>query len=167
MPFKTLRALGALLLLAATGCGDDGSGPTDPGGPSPSQAPMSAKLDGADWSSPAPLATRTSTGGADLVAVGGAGTGGTVSFAFRWIQGVDTYTIASGANANFIKGSDAWTAPAGGTVANPDGTSGTITVTSLTAERVTGTFQLTLKAQTGAQPDYRVFTEGQFDVAFF
>jgi hypothetical protein len=130
---------------------------------------MSALLDGVAWSASAPVAARQGAGGgaATIIAVAGASGAGTISFGFQWVQGVDTYTIDSGASASLNSGSGSWRAPDGGTVANPDGTSGTITVTSITDERIAGTFEITMKAAlAGSLPDTRVVTEGRFDVAF-
>ena len=153
---------GMLLLFVAVGCGSDSSsGPNDSGG----QDPMSARIDGTDWSAAVPLATIAS---ANIVAVSGASGGGTISFGLQFVEGKDTYIVGTdNANAHLYIGSNAWSAPAGGTIENPDGTSGTITVTSLTEERIKGTFSFTLKTvQAGTTPVMRTVTDGAFDVEF-
>lgn len=162
MTSRLSRALFATLLFVAVGCGGDG--PTGSGG---ELGPMSAEIDGDIWSASAPLATKPLTSG-HVVAVSGVGNGQTIAFAFQWFQGTSTYTIGSGpANANLYIGTEAWRAPADGTVGNPDGTSGTITITALTDERITGEFEFTMKAAvTGTVPEMRVVANGKFDVPF-
>lgn len=151
----------ALLVTSAACGGDDPAAPTGP----PGQGSISARIDGVPWSSAIPLANRAAASG-HIIAVGGASAGGTIAFAFQWAEGTSTYTIpTAGLNASLTVGQNVWRAPADGTVASPDGTGGTITITTINDERIAGTFSFTLKSVTGS-PQMRQVTEGQFNIRF-
>jgi len=120
---------------------------------------MSAKLDGASWTAVTAFAFRS--GG--LVAVGGSNTGGTngIGFGFQDL-GVGDYVIgpSSTANGNVSDlAGNSW-------VASADDGAGTISVTTLTASRIAGTFSFTAPRRLGSTgPEQRVVTEGVFDLA--
>src|SRR5690606_14668206 len=118
------------------------------------------RIDGQPWSASVTLAAGGSQTGA-VVAVSGSNQGQrTIGFAFV-SAGTGTYEIGPGAptNALLTEGSAQWHAAAG------QG-SGTITVPTLTAERIAGTFEFTAEPAGGGATGTRVVTQGTFDVEF-
>jgi hypothetical protein len=152
---KRMRVAG--LAVAATiwlGCGGDGNtGPNN----NPDNGSMSAKVDGSNWSASNVAATRTN----GFVGVGaGASDLSTISFAFPDHTGTFQVGGQDGTNASFISGGKSWTAAFG------TGGSGTITVTTLSATRVAGTFSFVAPAISGGATGNKTVTNGTFDVAF-
>jgi hypothetical protein len=149
MRLSALRAIGLVLAVGVAACGSD-----DPVGPSDAAA-MSARIDGQVWSPSFAVATvpPTSSG---FAAVSSSDGTTTIGFAFPGAAGTYEIGASTGTNGNLTIGSVTWVASAGVG-------SGTIVVTSLTSERVTGTFEFTMAAS-GATPATRVVTNGQFDV---
>src|SRR5690606_39515449 len=153
-----LHGLTALLLaLALTACGKDA---TEPGVQGNGDARMSARIDGQTWSASLALAAGGSQAGAVVAVSGSDQAQRTIAFAFV-SAGTGTYEIGPGAptNALFSQGSAQWQAAGG------QG-SGTITVTTLTAERIAGTFEFTAEPAGGGATGTRVVTQGTFDVEF-
>ena len=150
------KLLVVLAMLGATACGDD-----DPSGPGAGDGDLSATIDGDDWEANlAAVATRTN----NVIGIGAGDTGGNRSIGIGFIDaGTGTYPIngTTPTNAILIEGQQTWAASAG------VGGSGTITITTLTATRVAGTFSFTAvpNAGTGATGN-RVVTNGEFDVEF-
>jgi hypothetical protein len=136
------------------GCGGgDSTGPND----QPGSHSMSATVDGSSWSAQAAAAQRSN----GFVGVGASASDlSTISFAFPDHTG--TFQVASqdGTNASFISSGKSWTAAFG------TGGSGTISVTTLTATRVTGTFSFTAPALTGGATGNKTVTNGTFDIEF-
>ena len=155
---------GMVLVAAATiaACGGSDGGPA---GPNPNQntskSTMSARIDGAQWT--ATNVGVTARNGALIVA--GANTSGVgVGFGASMIQGTGTQTfgpgIVSAANGSVTQATMSWSA------SNFQG-SGSVTITTLTANHATGTFQFTAPALVaGSTPSPRVVTSGVFDVTF-
>lgn len=138
-------------LAAAAACGGDGS--TDPN----ASGPMTARIDGERF-----VAVQTTVlQSAGITAVNG-GSADLRAIGFQ-IQNVatGTYTIAPGnlVSAGVTIGNAAW--GAGGTMG-----SGTITISTLTANRIAGTFQLTVDAISGGASGTLAVTEGAFDIDF-
>lgn len=141
----------ATLVLTLVACGSDSpSDPLDLG------ASMSARIDGQAWN-----ATIALGGPPDaFTAVSGSDGNRTIAFAFPGNQGPGTFTIGGtvGVNANLTIGATQW-------VAGIQGGSGAITVTTISQERIAGTFAFTMEAaETGTNPSTRTVTEGQFDI---
>lgn len=143
--------LGAIALLLAAGCGGDS--PTDliPTGN------MAATVDGGAWSAAHVEAVRSggtvAVSGADVALIA-------VGFAFP-DQGPGTYDIGPGEGsvANVTEGGNSWSA-------NTFQGSGTITVASLTADAVAGTFAFTADFSVGTGSGTRTVTNGTFNVSF-
>lgn len=149
----------AALLLAATlvACGGETTGP-DPI-PGLNNGTMSARIDGANWSTVGVTAI-TTQGSPTIISIAGTNMPFTVSMA--WVDsGPRTYTIGQsiGLNASLIDGSNAWTA------AGQQG-SGSVTVTTRTAERVAGTFSYSMAASGSGTAGPRSVTNGTFDIRF-
>lgn len=144
-------AVGAAMAL---GCGGDGNtGPNN----GANNGSMSATVDGSGWSASNVAATRT----AGFVGVGaGASDASTISFAFPDHTGTFTVGGQDGTNASYISGGKSWSAVFG------SGGSGTITVTTLSATRVAGTFSFVAPASAGGATGSKTITNGSFDIEF-
>ena len=159
--FRSVLVVVAAATLAACGGGSDGG----PASPNPNQntskSTMSARIDGVQW-------TATNVGvsarNGALIVAGGNTAGVGIGFAASMIQGTGAQTfgpgIVSAANGSVTAGTMSWSA-------SKFQGSGTVTLTTLTANRATGTFSFTAPALTaGSTPSPRVVTAGQFDVTF-
>jgi hypothetical protein len=154
------RTMFAFVLLALA-CGGDSNGtgpgptPPPPPPPPPPTAPMTAKLNGQAFV--AEFATLGRSAG--WVYINGAGLpSNAIGFAFA-DQGTGTYTIAPGnlVSSGVTVGSTAW-------VAGQSQGSGTIMVTTFTANRIAGTFTINLVPSLGGPP--MAVTDGVFDFTF-
>ncbi len=154
----------ATLLLVSAGCGEDPAGVQDRSG----EFYLSAKIGGADWTaSPATIQTTGSNALPGWIALQGGSTGGNVrSMALQlgFITGVGTYplgvnqgTTAGGAGV-LVEGARSWMSPF-------SGSSGTVTITELTATRMTGTFSFDGDAVGSTDAPLNVqIREGRFSV---
>ena len=153
-----MRVATPFLLVAAIGCGGDNTGPNGQ-----TNGDMTAKIDGASFTSVTTLAQRNVTNSGTIIAVSGADSHG-LGLGFGFVDaGVGTYAIGglTPTNATVLDGTGkVWTA-------GVTGGSGTLTVTALDATHVAGTFAYSAvaSAQTGATGTKAV-TQGVFDVKF-
>lgn len=153
------HALQTLMVAAVVGlaaCGSSDS--TGPGGNN-GNGDMSAKIDGASWTSS--LSAQVVRSGS-IISLAGANGGGKTIIAFAWVDaGLGTYTVSgtSPANASLTDNQQHW-------IADIVGGSGAITVTALDATHVAGTFQFTMTASGGGATGTRNVTNGQFDIKF-
>jgi hypothetical protein len=157
---RTLLRMGtSLLLVTAAACGGDNTGPGDN-----TNGDMSAKIAGSSWTSAATFANRTAAGGAGtIIALSGATPDGTTIAMAFFDAGPGDYPIgaASGTNAILTEpGSKSWGASA-------LGGDGIITVTTLDATHVVGTFSFNAIATQGTGASgTRAVTNGSFDINF-
>lgn len=145
-------------LLVSTACGGSSSDNTATGPTNNNSArSMSAKIDGASW-----IATTVGAGVANGIAILAASNGTqTVGLSFVPIVGTQTMTPTGIVIGSVTIGSQMWQAT--GTT----GSSGTVSVTTATANHLVGTFSFTAPAfTTGATPAIRQVTAGAFDVTF-
>lgn len=144
----------SLSLLACSG-GDGGTGPDDD--PQPSDAPMSAMLNGTAFEAEFVTVNRVS----GQVLINGAGLPQRAIGFQVPDTGPGTFTFGAGINASagVTIGSAAWIA--GGGVG-----SGSVTVTTSTSNRIAGTFQFSVIAQGGQTPNPMPVTGGRFDITF-
>ena len=155
------RLLLATSMVGAIACSSSKS--TGPGGSG--NGPISATINGAAWSgSIDAIATRTVSSGDTIISIGGSNSGETaiIGLAFNNV-GPGVYGIGAinePANAILSEGSAAW-------AANITGGSGSITVDTVTASRVTGTFQFSAVpvANSGATGTMTV-SNGKFALSF-
>lgn len=154
--FHFVHALALLLTASAAGCGDDGpAGPDNFG-----LGTLSADIDGVTWTAVSATAASSTN---DIVGVGAADLSGT-SIAFAFSNQPGSYTIGPtnvyNAQYNETQGStvSAWLA------SGLQGGSGTITVTSITADRVQGTFEFVAVPVNQPGAPNVVVTNGVFDV---
>jgi hypothetical protein len=153
------RLLLASCMVLAVACSSSSS--TGPNG----SGPISASINGSGWSGTVQArATRTVTGGDTIITIGGANTGEKIIMALAFNDvGTGVYGIGAinePANAILNEGSSTWTA-------NITGGSGSITVDTITATRVTGTFQYSAVpvSGSGASGTENV-TNGKFALSF-
>jgi hypothetical protein len=156
------RLVTVLLVLAfVVGCGSDS--PAGPGGPGgPANGSMTAQIDGTGWSATVitPAMAASGSGGASVIS-GGSPAG---AIAFAWFdEGPGTYTIPTsiGFNGNMNVASGAtWSA------SHAQG-SGTLVVTTRTANRIVGTFQFVMHpAPNSGVTGTRTISSGAFDITF-
>ena len=158
----TSPLLRAVALLTLASCGGGGGDSTGPGGSSSGTAAITATIDGAAWSSS--RASAAVYQGQILTFNGTDGTT-TVSLVVSPVTGPGTFTLSTlnnvASNGLVVRGSQGWTSYA------PGGT-GTLTVTTLTTTRATGTFEFVAMpgAGTAASVGARRVTAGRFDVTF-
>ena len=154
-----MRVATSVLLVAAGGCGGDNTGPNGQ-----ASGDMTAKIDGASFTSVTTLAQRTASGNAGtIISLSGANSSATGLGVAFLDAGVGSYPIGglTPTNATVLEaGGKVWTA-------GVTGGSGTLTVTALDATHVAGTFSYSAvaSANTGATGTKAV-TEGVFDVRF-
>jgi hypothetical protein len=152
---RPITALAAVILLSTSACG---GGSDDVTGTNTGTGPMSASIDGKAFSSIGPAAqyknnvlavTGLDLSSSTAMSVGVSATGpGTFSFA---LGGAGT------AIAIVSKGTQSWsTAATGG--------AGTLTLTTLTANHVVGTFSFDAVSQTGGAVTH--VTNGKIDITF-
>lgn len=152
-----------LVLTLAAGCGGDDDNPTSPGGGNgggTGGVKMSATVDGTAWQA----FTATAINNSGVIAIGSSNASGEIGIGFGFQDaGPGTYTIGPGqiATANVIS------LDGTGWVANDARGSGSIVVTTLTADRIAGTFEFTAMRTVGTgNPATRVVTDGSFDLEF-
>ncbi|MBL0939602.1 MAG: hypothetical protein IBJ03_11945 [Gemmatimonadaceae bacterium] len=147
-------ALVALVLVMA--CGSDKDSPTGPNG----SGSVTAMIDGAAFS--ADLAVQATRSG-NLLSFGAVtSTSRQINFALPNVTGTGTVQLGGGAPATvtYTEGTRGW-------VTSLVGGSGSVNITTLTANRAAGTFSFTAipSASTGATGN-KVVTNGTFDVKF-
>jgi hypothetical protein len=149
----------AILITLAAGCGsDDPAGPGGPGGNNLANGSFSARIDGAAFE-PTAAAVVASSG---LISIG-AGNPSGQTLGFAWLdEGTGTYAIGatSATVGTHTFSGNTWSA------SSAQG-SGSIVVTTTTANRVAGTFSFVLEADAGSgATGTRTITEGSFDLTF-
>lgn len=162
------KPLGALLALALA-CGGSNTGPSGNG-----IGTFTATIDGAAWASDAPTlqVSSSATIPGTLVISGTKVISATnytsLALFLGYIAGPGTYPL--GVNQGTTAGGGgSVTSQASGVLgiwsSGFSGAAGTVTITSLTSTRMTGTFQFTALPQSGSQASgNRVVTNGSFDV---
>jgi hypothetical protein len=169
---RITRTLALLATVAAFACGggddDDDGDPTGPGpgGGGATNGSMTASVGGASWSATGTVGvTRSNPNTIGIAATGFAG--GT---AYGIVVNIVNATGPGSHNANPFSGGDGSTIIVGtqagtGYASALNGGSGTITITSLTSNRIVGTFFGTLGPSSGSGASL-VITSGQFDITF-
>ncbi len=151
-----------LVILPATvilwvACGGGGKNPAAPNNPPSGASSMSASIDGTAWSAIA-VTARNANG---VVIAAGSDAVRTVTISFApTAAGAQKIGPNSVALAIVAIGGQSWTANAVGQG------SGSVNLTTLTANRAVGTFTFTAVATQGTTPASRQVTNGKFDVRF-
>jgi hypothetical protein len=165
-PVYFMRPYSRLLLVSGTAlamaCSSGGSGATGPKGGS---ADLSATINGTTWLGTVEAqATRTIAAGDTIIAIGGGNTGASIVIGMAFNDlGPGVYGIGAAgeaANADVIEGGASWEAAiTGGT--------GSITIDTITATRVVGSFQYTAVPVSGSTATGTVtVANGQFALSF-
>lgn len=151
------RLASVVLALLVSACGGD-----DPVGPGSLDGSMTALVDGVQWAASfEPVGQRNAN---DIIGMAGvAANGSTISFAFP-ATGPGTYTLPLlGMNCNYGASGQVWQALGMGDLGSVGSCS--VTVNSLSSQRITGTFAFTAPAAAGSgATGQRVVTAGTFDV---
>ena len=168
---RVLKTFALMAAIAVLGCGgggndDDNGNPTGPPTGGTSNGSMAAQIGGASWRSIG--AITVSRQQQNTIGFAGTGSAGSttyaVSISIANATGPGTHNLnvfAGGDGSSLIIGSSA----ALGWATAAQGASGTLTITSLTANRIVGTFSGTLFPE-GHSAGNLVVTTGTFDVTF-
>lgn len=169
---RVLKRVALIATIAALGCGgggdnDDNGNPTGPPTGGTANGSMTAQINGATWRSIGAI-TVSRQQQQNIIGFAGTGSAGNttygVSIAISSATGPGTHNLnifAGGDGSSLIIGSSA----ALGWATAAQGGSGTLTITSLTANRIVGTFSGTLIAA-GHSAGNLTVTGGTFDVTF-
>jgi uncharacterized protein DUF6252 len=128
---------------------------------------MTATLDGKAWTAGSSFAIEVSAVASRYLISGTeTSTNTSISLSIGDIAGVGTYPlgvdgvfVAGGLGSVAIGATQTWNSPS-------SGAAGTVTITSLTAKRIAGTFSFNANAATGGATGTRSVTTGVFDVPF-
>jgi hypothetical protein len=168
-PRRLLASLGASagLLLAAAACGGDT--PSGPGA-GDDDSPMTAKIDGVVWAAdPRYVSQAVVHNAPGIYVISGSkfltSTNVlTILLTLYNVRGPGTYPLGVGANVvggtgivSISETSAGWSTPL-------SGASGTVTITTLTATRIVGTFDFTATPISGPSTGTKTVTEGRFDL---
>ena len=157
-----LRFATIALVTGTLACG--GGDSTGPDGGGNGQFRFTAKIDGANWASTAGVETvGVPVSMPGLFALTGSQLGGsaqTIVITLYNIPGLGTYPLGTGVS---VPGGNALISTAAGGWRTPQtGADGTITITTLTATRMEGTFSFTAVAFTGGATGTKTVTDGSF-----
>jgi len=165
---RALKTLAFIVTLTALGCGggdDDDGNPTGPPTGGASNGSLTAQINGTGWSATGTITVSRQSPNF----IGLAGTGFAGSAAYSLVVGIANATGPGTHNLNIYGGGDGSSLIIGSTTTGYgtafQGGSGTLTITSLTANRITGTFSGTLIPSSGSASSL-VVTNGTFDVTF-
>ena len=168
---RVLKSVALMAAIAVLGCGggddDDNGNPTGPPTGGAANGTMSAQIGGASWRSIGAINVSRQPQ-QNTIAFAGSGSAGSttyaVSISIANATGTGTHNLnvfAGGDGSTLIIGNSA----ALGWASAGQGASGTLTITSLTTNRIVGTFSGTL-SPAGHSAGNLVVTSGTFDVTF-
>jgi hypothetical protein len=153
-----VRLLSSAAILIGASCGGSSTGPSS--STNSCSTPLSATVNGAAWCSPLPQVVSSKS----IVSIAGFDTGITSSIAIAvTASSPGTYTLTFGNNiggsATYAKAGQGWsTGLAGGT--------GSVTITTLTANHVVGTFAFDAVPSNGGAAGTIHVTNGQINISF-
>ena len=153
---RRLAALVLSLAVLATACSDND--PTDPGNNTTTLAngTFSGTVNGSPYR-PASVTVTSNSGLVVFAAADAAGRG--FSFAVSTTQpGTFDVTASTGASAAWVEGTNTW-------AASPVAGSGTVTISTLTASHLVGSFNVILAGSSAGAAGTRVVV-GSFDITF-
>lgn len=163
---RALKMLAVMATLVAIGCGggnDDNGNPTGPPGGGATNGSLTAQINGTSWSA---VGTITVSRQTNFILITGAIYAGSNTSSL--VVGIANATGPGSHNLSLLAGDGsslvvATTTTGYGTAFT--GGSGTITITSLTANRIVGTFSGILPTSSGSATSLTI-TNGAFDVTF-
>ena len=164
-PTRRLNARVQVLALVATltalGCGgggDDDNNPTGPSSCGATNGTVTAQINGASWCATGTITvSRQQT---DFIGVAGSGFAGNTAYAL--VIGIGN---ATGDGSSLIIGGSTTGGSAAGWGTAFSGGSGNVIITSLTSNRIVGTFAATAVSSSGSGGNL-VVTSGRFDVTY-
>lgn len=147
--------LAGLALVTLCACDHDATGPATPN----NHGSMSAVIDGVAWTA---VSILTDSAAPSSIIVHGSNATQTLVIAIPVDQGPGTQTVGSTTPvfAGLVMGSRSWLA------SRTQGGSGSITLTTVAAGHIVGTFEFTLAEHDGASPSDRQVSSGKFDVNY-
>jgi hypothetical protein len=159
----SLQLLSIASLVSAIGCGgSDSKGVTNPN-PQQTAGTMSARIDGVTWTAVAVTVAVNANG---IIISGASSNGIGMAVGASRLLGTATQTFGAGGNfsalATMTTGTQSWSA----TGVQGTNSSGSVTLTTLTATRAVGTFTFNAAALAGGATGTKVVTSGVFDVTF-
>ena len=168
---RTLRRLAVMATLVALGCGgggddDDDGNPTGPPGGGATNGSFSVQINGASWGAIGTINIQrqqnNTIGFAASGSAGGTTYGVAVSIVNATGPGTHSLNIFTGGDGSNVA---IGTSSGVGYSTSLTGGSGTLTITTLTATRIVGTFSGTA-VPAGATAANLVLVNGQFDITF-
>jgi hypothetical protein len=158
---RATRFISIMVLLCSGACGGSSSTSlTGNNNNNNSSGPMSATIDGVAWSSQLPSAVYRN----NIVAIAGIDNGLTTSVSIGFgATGTGTYNLGFG---NSVAGSGIVTKAGKGWGSSLQGGTGSVTVTTLTANHIVGTFSFNAVPASGGATGTSVVTNGKFDITF-
>lgn len=154
-----LRVVLSAALLSVVSCGGSSTGPNSSGSTSCS-TPLSATVNGVAWCGPLPQATVS----ASIVSIAGFDSGITSSIGLAFVASAPgTYSLAF-ANANF--GSATFSKAGQGWTSGLAGGTGSVTLTTLTAHHIVGTFAFDAVPSNGGASGTIHVVGGQINMTF-
>jgi hypothetical protein len=155
---RRIARMSVIALLFAGACGGGSSKIT--GTNNSASGPMSATIDGQAWASPVPQAVYKG----NILSVAGIDLGITAAVSFASaVSGTGTYSLSYG---NQLAGSGGVSKGGKGWTSGLQGGTGTLTLTTLTANHVAGTFAFDAVAASGGATGTVHVTDGKFDITF-
>lgn len=160
MRTKSLVSAIATVVFAVACGGSDSKGVTNPN-QRQSAGTLSARIDGTVWTASVVSVAVNNNG---LIISGASASGQGLAIGASRLQGAGAQTFGSNVSAlaTLTLGTQSWSA----TGVQGTGSSGTVTLTALTASRAVGTFAFTATPLAGGATANRVVTSGAFDVTF-
>ena len=170
---RMLKRLAVVATLVALGCGgggdDDDGDPTGPpgggGGGGATNGTFSVSVNGTTWSAQGTVSVTRGTN--NFIGVAGSGYAGTTAYSI--VVGIANATGPGTHSLNVFAGGDGSSVIVGGVQTGWgtafQGGGGTLTITSLTSNRIVGTFSGTAIPSSGTAANL-VLTSGQFDITF-
>jgi hypothetical protein len=168
---RTIRRFAAIAALAALGCGggddDDGGNPAGPGGGGgATNGSFTVTINGTTWRATGNVSV--TRGQNNFIGIAGTGLAGSTTYAI--VVGIANATGPGTHTLNVFSGGDGSSVTIGSGAAvgystGLQGGSGTLTVTSVTSNRIVGTFSGTAIPAGSGGPNL-VLTSGTFDLTF-
>jgi len=147
--------LAVMALVTLCACDHDTTGPATPN----NHGSMSAVIDGVAWTA---VSISTDSAAPSSIIVHGSNATQTLVIAIPVDQGPGTQTVGSTTPvfAGLVIGSRSWLA------SRTQGGAGSITLATVAAGHIVGTFEFTLAEHDGASPSDRQVSSGKFDVNY-
>jgi hypothetical protein len=166
---RMLRRLALVATLAALGCGggddDDNGNPTGPGAGGATNGTFTVVVNGTTWSATGTVTVSRQSN--NFIGLAGSGFAGNTAYSF--VVGIGNATGPGTHNLNVFAGGDGSSVIVGSTTTGYgtafQGGGGTLTITTLTTNRIAGTFSGTAVPSSGGGANL-VLTSGQFDITF-